>query len=146
MVPKCNFFKCIFCQQAKKKGEMATFRLSEIDTAKMLLAFCNERQDEVFVGLSACTDVNNIFTADVLYHKTCFLEYRYDREKRSSNHDNKSNRDELKIDNRLRINLLVSHHGESFLFSHSTDRSKSSVVFKTCFKPCYFHSRYSWLT
>lgn len=98
-------------QQAKNKGEMATFRLIEVDTAKMVLAFCNERQNEVLVGLSACTDVNNIFAADVLYHKTCFLGYGYDREKRLSDHDNKSNRDELKIDNRFGNNLLVSHHG-----------------------------------
>jgi hypothetical protein len=88
VVPKCDFLKCIFCQQAKKKGETATFRLSEVDAAKKLLSLCKERQDEVFVRLSTCTDVNDIFAADVLYHKKCFLEYCYDREKRASNHEN----------------------------------------------------------
>lgn len=170
VVPKCDFKKCIFCQQTKKKGDRQTFRLSEVEAARRLLALCKERQDNVFVRLSTCTDENDIFAADVLYHRKCFLEYGYEKEKSVSDQKQNiilddaftklileidedlnekcfevsflterlrqlSNCDELIINNRVTKNLLVTHYGESLLFSHSSDQSKSSVVFKTCFKP-----------
>lgn len=75
IIPKCNYKKCIFCQQDTKKKIKKTYRISEEEPAKRLLCLCRERQDEVFVRLSTLNDTKDVFAADILYHKLCLSLY-----------------------------------------------------------------------
>jgi len=74
-IPKCDYKKCIICQQDTKKKTKTTFRISEVERAKRLLGLCRERQDDVFVRLSTLNDTNDVFAADILYHKLCLDTY-----------------------------------------------------------------------
>lgn len=61
--------KCVFCQKDTKKKAKTTYRVSEVECATKLLNLCRDRQDEIFIRLSTCSNVKDIFAADILYHK-----------------------------------------------------------------------------
>jgi len=70
-------------QQTTTRKVSTVYRSSESQRAVSLLKLCRERQDKVFTRFSACNDFNDIFAADILYHRLCWISYFNDHTKPS---------------------------------------------------------------
>ena len=67
--------KCFICGQIKHKDVKEKYRLSEIRSASKILQAANDIMDDIYVRICDLGSLENILSADLYHHHTCYTSY-----------------------------------------------------------------------
>ena len=83
---------CIICDMSSHNKDSTTLRICETKRAENFFQITRFYQDDVFRRTAHLQDAEDVFAADIYYHKNCLrgyeLKYERDREKTGSNQCN----------------------------------------------------------
>ena len=66
---------CIICNKSKHKNDKETFRICEVNRAKLFLEARKFNLDDVYTRTSTLESVEDVFAADIMCHKNCINNY-----------------------------------------------------------------------